>query len=249
MNGGRILRGLLFAFLFFFPAAVEAYGMSVEEMYPQELSSEVLTQLAVDHIEAVLAEGGESRRHTVTADYAISPLRLPEGAVACTVETPHGIRYWGGTEVLIHVSVDGIPFRKVACRFRLHVFDHVVVAARGISPRQTLTAEDLRVEEQEIGASGGKYYTDVADVVGLVCNRRLNAGQAVLQTMVKKPHIVKPGAMVTIVAQVNGVEVRMEGVALSSGREGEVIRVRNVASRRVVLAKVIDAGTVEVARG
>lgn len=246
MNGARFLRALLFAWLFFLPAAVEAYGMPPEEMYAQELSSEDLERLATDHIEAVLTEGGESRRHTVTAAYVPRPLRLPAGSVACEVTTPNGLRYWGNTAVSINVLVDGAPFRKLTCQFRIHLFDSIVVAARGIQARQTLTAGDLRVEEQEIGASGDKYYTDPAEVVGLVSSRRLSPGQPILRTMAKKPQIIKGGDIVVIVAHVNGVEVKMEGVALGSGREGESIRVRNSTSRKIIRARVIDASTVEV---
>lgn len=246
MNGVRSLRVLLFVWLFCLPVVAEAYDMSPEEPYPQEISSEALEQLVVDHIEAVLAEGGESRRHTVTAAHVPRPLRLPAGEVACVVTTPNGLRYWGNTAVSIHVLVDGVTFRKLACQFRIHLFDSIVVAARGIQARQTLTAEDLRVEEQEIGASGDKYYTDPNEVVGLVSSRRLSPGQPILRAMAKKPQIIRGGDIVVIVAHVNGVEVRMEGVALGAGREGEAIRVRNSTSRKIIRARVIDAGTVEV---
>ena len=246
MKWARFLGVLAFVWLSFLPSSVGAYGISQEELFAQTLSSEALTELAVNHIEALLAEGGESRRHTVTAAYVPRPLQLPAGEGTCEVATPNGLRYWGNTAVSINVLVDGTPFRKLTCQFRIHLFDRIVVAARGIQARQTLTAEDLRIEEQEIGAGSDKYYTDPTDVVGLVSSRRLSPGQPILRIMVKKPQIVKGGDIVVIVAVVNGVEVRMEGVALASGREGEAIRVRNSASRKVIRARVIDAGTVEV---
>lgn len=236
-----LLLGLLFS-----AGTVEAYGLTPEEMFPQTLSSEALEELAINHIEALLTEGGERRRHTVTAAHVPRPLSLPDGEVSCEVTTPNGLRYWGNTVVAINVFVDGTPFRKLTCQFRIHLFDTIVVAARGIQARQTLSTEDLRLEEQEIGASSDKYYTDPADVVGLVSSRRFAPGQPILRAMVKKPQIIKGGDIVVIVALVNGVEVRMEGVALGAGREGEAIRVRNLASRKIIRARVIDAGTVEV---
>lgn len=228
-----------------FSAAAEAYGTTPEELYPQVLSSEELEQLAIGYIEAALAEGEETRRHVVTAAYVPRPLRVPEGEITCEVATPNGLRYWGNTAVTVNVLVDGVPFRRLTCQFRIHLFDTIVVAARSIQARQTLTESDLRVEEQEIGAASDKYYTDIAEAVGLVSSRRLSPGQPILRTMVKKPQIIKSGDLITIVAHVNGVEVKMEGMALQPGREGEFIRVRNTLSRKVLRVKVIDEATAE----
>ena len=52
--------------------------------------------------------------------------------------------------------------------------------------------------------------------------------------------------MVTIVSHYNGIEVRVSGIALNRGRPGQRIRVRNAASRKVMLATVLDASTVEI---
>lgn len=242
----RALCFFLLAVSLWLPRVAAGYGMTPADLYPQEISSAALEQVAVDHMEAVLREGQESRRHTVTAAFVPRPLRVPEGEVTFDVIMPNGLRYWGNTSVHIHVLVDGAPFRRIIAQMRLHIFDSVVVAARAIRARQTLTLEDLRVEEQEIGASGDNYYTDPAEVVGLVSHRRLAPGQPLLRTMVKKPHLVKSGDIVTIVASVNGVEVKMEGVVLDSGREDEIVRVRNTTSRRVIKGRVVAAGTVEV---
>lgn len=64
--------------------------------------------------------------------------------------------------------------------------------------------------------------------------------------MIKSKVVLQPGTLVTLVASVNGVEVKMEGTTLQPGREGEIIRVRNNSSRRIIRARVIDATTVEV---
>jgi len=57
---------------------------------------------------------------------------------------------------------------------------------------------------------------------------------------------MESGAAVTIVSHYNGIEVRVSGVALTRGRVGQKIRVRNAASRKVMLARVLDASTVEI---
>ena len=142
--------------------------------------------------------------------------------------------------------MDGEPLRQVILPFKIHMYDRVAVAARPLRARQVLTEADIRFEEQEIGTKEQRYFFDAADLVGQVITRGLAAGQPILRALVKKPVLIEAGAPVTIVANVNGVEVKTEGVALEPGREGDVIRARNLASRRVVRVRVLDAATVEV---
>lgn len=58
--------------------------------------------------------------------------------------------------------------------------------------------------------------------------------------------LVKRGSRVTIVARAQGVVVRSQGVAQSTGAAGQHIPVLPLHSRRVVHARIVDAGLVEV---
>lgn len=59
------------------------------------------------------------------------------------------------------------------------------------------------------------------------------------------PQLVKRGDEVRIVARQDGIEVSNAGEALANGRMGEVIRVRNVGSGKVISARVSAGGEVE----
>ena len=65
-------------------------------------------------------------------------------------------------------------------------------------------------------------------------------------------HLVKAGMMifkgdtVMITAKKAGMEVNMPGEALSDGRKGKQIRVRNIKSERIITGKVVGPGLVEV---
>ena len=50
--------------------------------------------------------------------------------------------------------------------------------------------------------------------------------------------------MVVIVCQNNGIEVRAVGTALQDGREGEMIRVQNEVSKKIISGLVLDKNTV-----
>lgn len=60
------------------------------------------------------------------------------------------------------------------------------------------------------------------------------------------PPAVSPGASVSIVVQFGVVRASAPGEASQAGRIGDVIRVRNLATRASLLARVVNASTVEV---
>ncbi|WP_121363151.1 flagellar basal body P-ring formation chaperone FlgA, partial [Pseudomonas aeruginosa] len=54
------------------------------------------------------------------------------------------------------------------------------------------------------------------------------------------------GDQVVILARTATINVKMPGEALSDGAPGQQIRVRNLRSQRIIKARVIEPGTVEV---
>lgn len=61
---------------------------------------------------------------------------------------------------------------------------------------------------------------------------------------VRQPLLVRRGDKVEIIARQPGIEVRIAGEARDNGMEGEVIRVQNPVSGRILPMKVIQAGVV-----
>ena len=74
----------------------------------------------------------------------------------------------------------------------------------------------------------------------------LKEGSLITESMLKQPVVVEQGATVLLVSHYRGIEVRVPAVALSPGRVGQQIRVRNEVSGKVMLATVVDAGTVRI---
>ena len=237
-----------FCFFLAFAAVAGAYGLKPEDVYPQEISSEEIQREAVAFIDQSMAAAGDTRRYTVETVHIPRALRAPEGNVTFLAKTPNGLRFWGNTAVYMDVLVDGEPFRQIKCQFKIHVFDRVAVAARPLVPRQPLTAADFRFEEQEVGTRGAKYLGENDVIVGKVISRPISIGMPILRAMLKLPDILQAGSPVTLISKMNGVEVRMEGVALESGHEGEIIRVKNSASKKILRGRIVDEFTVEIVR-
>ena len=120
----------------------------------------------------------------------------------------------------------------------------VVVAAADTAAGQTLDAGDLALERRDV-TSAGEAFWDIEQAVGKASRRALRKGQIVARRWLVEPILVKRGAPVSIVARNTGVEVHSPGEALDTGRRGDIVRVRNTRTGRIIRARVVDEGTVD----
>jgi len=222
------------------PAAISVHRLS------QTIAASEFEQLARQKITEQLREGGETRRYTIETLTVPQKLNLPQGEVTYEVMVPSGIKPALTTTVSLTVLVDGKIYKKVVYRARVHIYENVLVAARPLVRQELVAAADLRFQPKEINAYSGACLTDLKDAVGFIMARNVSAGTVLLKNMVDKPIIMQQGLPVHLLARFHGISVQTEGIALQSGREGDRIRVRNAASKKILYGKIIDSNTVEI---
>jgi flagella basal body P-ring formation protein FlgA len=86
--------------------------------------------------------------------------------------------------------------------------------------------------------------------VGLVAKRNLKVGQQIRNSLlakVKPVILIKRNALVVIKIETAALSLTADGKAIGQGAFGELIRVRNIRSKRIVLCKVNFDGTVSPA--
>lgn len=246
MVGVRVAWLLLLFAVCFLPAPQAEAAR--ETLFPiwQRVEGAEIERLAQAKLDALFLAAGETRRHEAVLSSRPGDLRLPAGIVTYSVEAPRGLTYSSGVSIDVTVFVDGKEYRRVSCYYRIHVYDMVLVAAKAILPEQVITETDLRLEEREVTDVNDRYITEKTPAVGRVADRLLREGTLITQRVLRSPVVIASGANVVLVSHYRGIEVRVPGVALSQGRLGQQIRVRNEVSGKVMLATVIDASTVRI---
>lgn len=122
----------------------------------------------------------------------------------------------------------------------------VVVATARIAAGRPVGPGDVALEKRTLASIEGA--TSALDaVVGQASRRALRAGQVIDRHWLAQPVLVQRGANVAIVATNGPVRVTTTGEALATGREGDVIDVRNATTGRVIRARVTALDTVEPA--
>jgi flagella basal body P-ring formation protein FlgA len=122
----------------------------------------------------------------------------------------------------------------------------VVAAARPLPRDAAITAADLQLLERDVASLNGQFLTAIDEAVGLSARRPLAAGAVLSRDQLLQPLLIRRGDAVTIRVESGGLSVNMPGVAMTDGRRGEPIRVKNSNSARIVDAQVVEAGVVTV---
>lgn len=156
---------------------------------------------------------------------------------------PPGSRLPGNTTV--GVNCEGQKPWTLYLSAEVKVSREVVVAQRPLPRGVPISADDVRLELREVGA-GQDYITEPGDVIGKVAKRPLASSTVLSLQVLTTPPLVRRGQQIVIMAAIPGIDVRMQGTALSDGGKGDRITVRNVLSKRTVEATVIQAGVVQV---
>lgn len=197
---------------------------------------------AVTHF--VASELSDSQNVQAVVGKLDNRLRLKQCGQELEAFWPPGARMQGRGSIGVRCD-DAKPWRMFV-RVEIKIFKDVLVLKAPKVRGESLEMNDVRFERKEVTRLGDRYLTDVSLVSGYTLKRAVKAGTLLHLRMLKVPHAVKRGEKVTIVADSGGIKVKMRGQALSDGKKGAVIKVRNLSSNRIVEGEVVGKGTVKI---
>ena len=225
---------------------LSAWGLAPAVAAAQQAvqSLQSITAAATERLqaEAEAAWGGDEEVSVeVTTGRLDRRLRLPACSLPLETELPPGARALGTVAVGVRCAA---PAWSLFVPARIAVHRPVVVMAVGRPRGATLSAADLALEPRDLATLAGGYLTDPAELVGQSLRRAVQARAVLLPSHAEAPALVRRGERVTLQASAGTISVQVEGEALAAGALGERVRVRNLATRRVVEGTVGGAGIV-----
>ena len=232
--------------IIFLAALILACSFSPQVFANQIVPGKQIEVMAANEIENILKNRGEYRRRELFFANGISDLNLPNGVIDIKIILPSNtLSYSGMTSGRARISINGKFYRDITFSVNLKIFDTVLIANHDLTIDLPVTANDFRIEEIPIDGRA-EYIKNISEIRGLVPLRYVRAGSPVAKNYFQQPMAVKSQHPVKIIFRVNGLEVSAKGTALVSGRIGQVIRVKNDASQKILSARIIDSQTVEV---
>ena len=225
----------LFLMLITAPASVNA----------QVISGRDIEAATVNKIDMVLNDRGDMRRRDVHFFHQLQNIVVPEGMASIEVEMPGRINYAGMTSVTARCRVDGRICKSLNFTVRVKIYDVVLVAAHDLSYDKAISAADFRQDEIIVDGRTD-FIQDFSLIKNLVPSRMIRAGSPVTLNMFRTAMVIVANQPVRLRIRYHGIEASAKGIAMNRGRVGEMIKVKNESSGKIITGRVVDEQTVEV---
>lgn len=172
-------------------------------------------------------------------------LKLSQCESPLNFRQTHSGRRYGRVSVQVRCE-DGLKPWSLYVQATIAAYVDVVVAARALPRGHVIGRDDLTLRRTELDRLASAALRQPESALGKELTRQLAVDMPLTLSMLKQPLLVNRGEQVVIVAQSGTLSVKMAGVALTAGAEGDTIRVKNSSSGKEIEAVVIGVATVEV---
>jgi len=210
---------------------------------PQQLidvTQSFLEQVVADYLQRSAIQG----RYEIQVNRIDPRLRLASCDTPLSAALENSAQPIG--RVTVRIQCDSSSPWTVFMPAQVRLYREVIVATRPLQ-RQALIAEtDISLAERDVGLLSQGYLTSPEQAVGNTLVRSLLPDQILAPSFLQQPTTIRKGEQVIITAITSGISVRMQGEALSDGTTEQQIRVKNLGSGRIIKARVVGPGQVEV---
>ena len=219
-------------------------GMSRADQAKQPLQSHASITEAVKQFLQKLPTESKIKRRSVSVGYLDSRLKLHQCQQPLETFLAPGAKPLGKTTVGVRCN-DHKPWALYVSA-TVNAYARVYQTRRNIDKGVVLTLADIMPVERNLAQLNYGYFLDKNALIGKAASRRLNRDQIITPSQVAAPILIKRGEQVALIAKSSNFSVRMNGKAMMDGRKGELIKVKNLSSKRVVEGRVIRSGEVSV---
>ncbi|HIJ89737.1 MAG: flagellar basal body P-ring formation chaperone FlgA [Desulfobulbaceae bacterium] len=236
----RVTRLLIIAFLFFFACPLP--GHTAEKIAPSDLA-------ALENIfnEVVLKNSPWPREDVKIDNFKVHPLTmtLPGGGFDYRItQSPNDFRP-GKKNITAAILKEGAEQGQVKMSGDLRLFGTVVSTTKRLNRNEIISGNDIKAKRRDISMLDSGLIQDPEQAIGQKLKISLPPGSILYAQAIDAPPLVHRGDRVTIMAKSKAIQITAPGEARNSGALGEMVRVKNLMSRREIHARVLDAGIVE----
>ncbi|MEW5558670.1 flagellar basal body P-ring formation chaperone FlgA [Enterobacter asburiae] len=171
--------------------------------------------------------------------------QLPTCGKSLSVSFPGGDRV-ELSRIRLDVRCDEGQGWDMAVTVKPDIYLPIVVARQGLERGHVIAPDDISIKKLNISNTRGNYVTQPDEVMGLTVKRRVRELQPIAMNQLDSPVLVERGQRVMMIAEQGGVQAQTVGEAMKKGRKGEMIKVKNESSERIVSAIVTDSGVVRM---
>ncbi len=151
-----------------------------------------------------------------------------------------------GGNITVNVQCSSPHRWSIHIPAQVFIFATTPVAAKPLTRGNVITAADITEALINISLIRQEFIASPQLAIGKEVKRNINQGEPLRNAHLDAPTAVKRGDLIELSSVAGSIRVITTGTAMSDGRIGQTIRVRNSQSTRVVSAQVIASGQAHV---
>lgn len=200
---------------------------------------ETAEQFAIEQIDRTGLSNIEAHAKSMDERLKLGKCETPleafnSGNTANLSRTTIGVRCLGPKPWTLYVPV------------RISATASAVFTSQPLTRGEGIEEKHLEIRQVPFDQLPRNYFSTVEALLDKQLRQSLRAQIVVTANAVAPKEVVQRGQEVIILANGKNIQVRMNGIALSSGASGELISVRNTNSGRTIEATIVNADTVSV---
>lgn len=235
-------------------AVARAYGLSwrptsqFDQAVVTRASQLVGTEAVRDALTAGLIARGVQGEFDLQFDGMAPVLKLPvDVAPSLAVQQLNLDSQSGRFSAVVVAPADGPVAARAVLAGRVFALAEVPVPVRRLLPGEIVADADIEWVQVHADRISTAIVLDPAQIVGHTPRRPIRAGEPVRANDLVVATMIKKGAVVTVVLETPQMLITTQGRAMEDGAEGDLVRVMNTSSNRIIQAVVVDPTTVSVA--
>jgi flagellar basal body P-ring formation protein FlgA len=174
----------------------------------------------------------------------IEDITIPEGKIEYKLDIRRNIEKYGRIIGNLDVIVDGEIYQKVWIQAKVSFYRNIAVINKNLIKGGFVSKADMDFEEELITDTSKNYITTPEQLNGLVASKNLKKGTILDLEQFSKPIMVNRGEDVLVEVDIKSLKISAMGTALENGCMGDVIKVRNNPSKKILTGRVISKGKV-----
>jgi flagella basal body P-ring formation protein FlgA len=171
---------------------------------------------------------------------------IPAGVVRATFRPAFAGKYEGVVLLTAELEINGHRFKTVPYRVNVEISKAVVEAAKPIEKGEKFTTENTFLAKASVSKIPFGALREMGNVLGRTASMPLASGAIVKIDSIYDPPVIARDRIVQAVLRKGNVELTVDARAIEEGKAGDLIRVENTVSHKVLRARILDEKTVLV---
>lgn len=204
-------------------------------------SHESIAEAIQNHIAQNINLPGEHEISLVPLD---SRLNLPQCTGPLEVFTPTDLIKAGRITIGVRCNIE--KKWSIFTSAIIKTYQMVVVLAQPIQRGEIISRQHLVIEKREVSNLREDFATQIEQVENKQAINQLNTGTILSLRNLVEPKLIKRGDKVMITTTQPNFSISTSGIAMMDGTKGQLIKIKNQNSGRVINGTVIEPGLVAV---